>query len=197
MGFREPGSRPSPQEPQEATSLLPRRYVRTATTSISLGCQNLVVHRPQIHAMASPRVDVIGKGDGVVASEPSLRRSDTPELHEGSVALNVRPVPVHLVYVVSATVTVHSAQRLRTAARWLKIAPAIDDVVLDKWVCRPPIKTQICISTRREVASVVADDSAGRSGIPAFTGNHIAAGTETPSCTVIATTVITGHGHAC
>ena len=92
-----------------ATLLLPRRYVRATRASKSLCRQYLIVHIPQIHAVAPPRVDVVGKGDGLVAPSRSFRRPDTPELHERPVALNVRPVSVGLEYIVSATITVHGA----------------------------------------------------------------------------------------
>ena len=47
---------------------------------------------PQIQACIPPRVNVVGKGDGLVAPGRSLRRPDTPVLKESSGAVNGRRV---------------------------------------------------------------------------------------------------------
>lgn len=95
--------------PPLSSLLLPGGYVRAAIASKSFGCHDLVIHRPQIHAMASPRIHVVGEGDGVVAPLAPVGRTDAPVLRKRSVAQNVRPISGDLVYVVSATIAVHSS----------------------------------------------------------------------------------------
>jgi hypothetical protein len=100
---------PQPPRINNVTLLLPRRDVGAAIASESLGRHDLVVHRSQIHAMASPRVDMVGKSDGVIAPSRSFRCADTPVLREGPVALDIRSGFTDLIYVVGATVTSHSS----------------------------------------------------------------------------------------
>ncbi len=65
---------------------------------------------PQIQAYIPPRVNVVGKGDGLVAPGRSLRRPDTPVLITSSSAVNGRRVDsLGPIYVVCATVSVNGA----------------------------------------------------------------------------------------
>ena len=63
---------------------------------------------PQIQPCIPPRVDVVGKGDGLVAPGRPLRRPDTPVLIKSSSAVNGgrvdSPGPI---YVVCAAVSVN------------------------------------------------------------------------------------------
>jgi len=147
--------------------------------------------------MASPGIDVVGKGDGVIAALASVGRADAPELRERSVAQNVWAAFADLIDVVGATIAVYRAQGLGSVTWGRKRAVAIHHVILDQRVSGPTVESQVSVRSWREVARVVADNPACRAWVPAFAGNHISAGTETPSRTVVAAAKITGHGHAC
>jgi len=65
---------------------------------------------PQIQACIPPRVNVVGKGDGLVAPGRSLRRPDTPVLEKSSSAVNGRRVDsLGPIYLVGATVAGNGA----------------------------------------------------------------------------------------
>ena len=84
--------------------------------------------------MASPGIDVVGEGDGVVAPLASVGCTDAPELGERSVALNVRPTLADSIDVVSTAIAVYSAQRLGIA--WgRKGAVAVHYVILNERIC--------------------------------------------------------------
>ena len=138
------------------TLLLPHRQVGLPAALISLGCHDLVDMASEIPALAPPRVDVVGEGDGLVAPGRSLRGPDTPVLIEGPSAVDGRCVDsLGPIQVVRATITADGADR-RSSGR-PPAAPAVDDVVLDEWVSRPPIESQIRIAGGRPDAGVVAD----------------------------------------
>src|SRR5215813_4788774 len=110
---------------------------------------------PQIQAYIPPRVNVVGKGDSLVAPGRSLRPPDTPVLSKSSSAINGRRVDsLGRIYVVCATIAVNGAYW--RSSRRPKSAPAINDVIFYKWVSRPPIEGQICIAVRLPDAGVVA-----------------------------------------
>ena len=84
--------------------------------------------------MASPGIDVVGEGDGVVVPLASVGRTDAPVLRERSVALDVWPTFADPIDVVSATIAVYSAQRLGIA--WgSEGAVAVHHVILNERIC--------------------------------------------------------------
>lgn len=129
---------PSPTN-HDTKLLLPRGYIGAAIATESFGRHDLVIHGSQIHTVASPRVDVVGESYGVVGALPSVGSTDTPELRERSVALDVRSAFADPIDVVSAPIAVYSAQRL-SVAWWRKGAVAIHHVILDQWIGGPAVK---------------------------------------------------------
>src|SRR5215831_10889988 len=123
--------------PQTTPLLLPRCYVRAPVASESFSRHDLVIHRSQIHSMASPGVDVVRKGDGVIAALASVGRTDAPELRERSVPQNVWAAFVDLIDVVGATIAVYRAQGLGSVTWGCKRAVAIHHVILDQGVGGP------------------------------------------------------------
>ena len=110
---------------------------------------------PQIQPYIPPRVNVIGKGDGLVAPGRSLRPTDTPVLKKSLSAINGRRVDsLGPIYVVCAAISGNGAY-WRSSGR-PKSAPGINDVIFYEWVSRPPIEGQICVAVRLPDAGVVA-----------------------------------------
>src|ERR1041385_4921750 len=113
--------------------LLPRSYIGAAIATESFGRHDLVIHGSQIHAVASPRIHVVGESNSVVAALAPVGSTDTPELRERSVALNVRSAFADSIDVVSATIAIYGTQRLGVAW-WSEGAVAIHHVILDQWI---------------------------------------------------------------
>src|ERR1700761_5623262 len=110
---------------------------------------------PQIQARISPRVNVVGEGDGLVAPGRSLRPPNAPVLIESCSAINGRRVDsLGQIDVVRTAITVNAAYR-RSSGR-SKSAPAINDVIFYKRASRPPIESQISIAGRLPDAGIVA-----------------------------------------
>jgi hypothetical protein len=86
--------------------LRPHCQVRSPAALKSLCGHYLVSMTPQIQASIPPRVNMVGKGDGLVAPGRSLRRPNTPVLIKSSSAFNGRRVDsLGPIYVVCATIT--------------------------------------------------------------------------------------------
>src|SRR5690606_14596432 len=145
------------------------RDIGATAALISFRGHDHVVVLAEIHSIRSPRIEMVPGGDGAA---DSLLLAYAPILVEGAaVADDARRVhTLRAIDVVRAAVARHSAHEAGSAGRAPR-APAIDDVVLDKRIGRPPIERQIRIAVRVERAGIGHRATAAR--IPALTSDPV------------------------
>lgn len=108
---------------------------------VTFSCHDLVVVGAEVHAVAGPRVEVVGHGDG---STGALLLADAPVLVERAGAVD--GWLVHTCCFVDVVGSAIGGDGSFEFAGGTVGAPAFDDVVLDEWASGPPVEGEVAVS---------------------------------------------------